>query len=44
MSATTASIAAAWSGVSSKPKPAANASTSCWRMPKAWPWRDARLA
>ncbi len=42
--ATTAWMAAAWSGVSSKPKPSAKASRSCAWTRKAWPWRRARLA
>ena len=44
MSRITASIACAWSGVSSKPKPSAKASRSCWSTPKRWPWRAARFA
>ena len=44
MSVITASIAAAWSTVSSKPKPSANASRSCCRMEKEWPRRAARFA
>ena len=44
MSATTASMAASWSGVSSKPKPSAKASRSCCLKSNWWPLRAARWA